>query len=35
MNKEIDRWKAKAEEKDDYRLGKKNQLREEIERLEN
>ena len=24
MNKEIDRWKAKAEEKDDYRLGKKN-----------
>ena len=30
LSKEIDRWKTKAEERDDYRLGKKNELREEI-----
>jgi predicted RNase H-like nuclease (RuvC/YqgF family) len=35
LNKEIDRWRSKAEDKDDLRMGKKSELREEIERLEN
>jgi hypothetical protein len=34
LAKEVEKWKARAEEKDEVRMGKKSELREEIDRLE-